>query len=193
VRAVEHTVHLGPGGQVGAQQRPAVHFEAVDQVIRLIGDVQPVEGAAQRSLGAVGVLDQGVVDEVQPLRAVRNVVGGAHVGLVAQDDEQPIAMQAGLASQPIDQTRGEPDDDHAGQAQQARAGRCGRAAQGGGTATRGGAPPGQRRDDDQDQAGEERQPKRHGGGAHGPGHDLVVAQHQHELIWIDEHRHGRRH
>ena len=50
VRAVEHAIHFGPGGQVDAHQRSAVHFEGVDQVVRLIDDVQAVEGGTDGRL-----------------------------------------------------------------------------------------------------------------------------------------------
>ena len=100
--AVQHPVHLRPGGEVEPHQGPTVHLQGVHQVEGPVADAEALQVGPEGALGGGGIAGQQVVDGPGPVRAGRGSGRRGRVHLLLQDHEQPVAVEAGLAGQEVD-------------------------------------------------------------------------------------------
>ena len=185
--AEQHPVHIGPAGQPGPYRRAAVHLQSVDQVVRRVLQVQPVQVPPQRRLAAVGVANQQLVRGPGPLVPARLAtaagVDAGQVGLVAHHHEEPVAEEPRLAGADV----------HRGPGQQER----GDGRRGHPTPDRG-RPEGTAAQQRERVHRNEQQPYggRAGGGDRGPMRNVPVQQVERHLFGVDkgeraERRRGR--
>ena len=111
-------VHFGAACQPEPVQQPALYLQRVDQVIGRVMDVHHVQRGAEVRLGGVCALNQRVVDELAAPVVVLHIYRRRQVGLIFQDHEQLVAVEAGLTNCEVNHQPHQPECD-------CRPGQCG--------------------------------------------------------------------